>query len=64
MPRSRRHPLPVPTWTCPHCQFVHKPADLLRLDADRLQCRQCKQAFPTVAPPAQARSDHPDDFKT
>jgi hypothetical protein len=48
MPRSRRHPLPVPTWTCPHCGFVHRPADLLRLDSDNLQCRQCKQAFPAV----------------
>jgi hypothetical protein len=32
--KSRTWPLPVPTWTCPHCKHVHKPADLLRLDND------------------------------
>jgi len=33
-------PLPVPTWTCPHCGFVHRPADLLRLDSHRLQFQE------------------------
>ena len=27
------------------CGFVHRPADLLRLDWDRLQCKQYQQAF-------------------
>src|SRR5215472_17817082 len=28
MPRSRRRELPpVPTWTCLHCAFVHRPAE-------------------------------------
>ena len=46
MPHSRRMKLPpVPTWTCPHCDFVHRPADLLRLDSDLLQCKACKQPF-------------------
>jgi len=45
----------VPTWQSPHCQFIHKPADILRLDSDNLQCSQCKQAFPAVATGAQAQ---------
>src|SRR5262249_4443751 len=44
--KSRTWPLPVPTWTCPFCSYVHKPADLLRLDNDTLKCRQCRTAFP------------------
>ena len=54
MPAPRRYPLPVPTWTCPRCGFVHRPADLLRLDPDNLQCRQCKQTFASVPD-----GDHP-----
>jgi hypothetical protein len=42
--RHRRLP-PVPTWTCPHCGFVHRPADILRLNFTQLQCKQCRQAF-------------------
>ena len=61
--RKRRYNIQTPTWPCPHCGFVHRPADLLRLDADNLLCRQCRQAFPAVAMPAQARSDHPDKEK-
>jgi len=40
---------PVPTWTCPHCGFVHKPADLLRLNSDGLQCKGCWRPFDTVS---------------
>ena len=63
MPRSR-HPLPVPTWTCPHCGFVHRPADLLRLDSDNLQCRQCGRAFPAVPEGDHPKADHPSETKT
>jgi hypothetical protein len=43
----------VPTWTCPHCGFVHRPAALLRLDGEHLQCKGCK-AFESL----------PDSMKT
>ena len=32
----------------PHCGFVHTPADLLRLDSDRLQCKGCGKPFPSM----------------
>lgn len=32
-----RHP--EAPWTCPHCGFVHTPADLLRLDSDDCNAR-------------------------
>jgi len=49
MPRSRRSKLPpVPTWTCSHCGHVHRPADLLRLDGDNLQCKGCGQSFESI----------------
>ena len=40
---------PVPTWTCPDCGLVHRPADLLRLDANRLQCKACQEPFDAVS---------------
>ncbi len=43
--RKRRYDIQTPTWTCPHCGFIHRPADLLRFDPDNLQCRQCKRGF-------------------
>jgi len=49
-PRSRRSQLPpVPTWTCPHCGFIHKPVDLVRLNSDRLQCNGCLKPFDAVS---------------
>jgi hypothetical protein len=59
--RKIRYNIQPTFWTCPHCGFVHRAADLLRLDSDNLQCRQCKQGFQAVAIPAQARSDRSDD---
>jgi len=38
-----------------HPGDYHRPADLLRIDSDNLQCRRCQQAFPSVPEPAQAR---------
>jgi hypothetical protein len=51
MTKRRTWPLPVPTWTCPHCQHVHKPADLLRFDNDTLRCYACGKAFPDISGP-------------
>jgi len=34
-------PPPIAASECPHCQVVHTPADLLRLDPERLQCKSC-----------------------
>jgi hypothetical protein len=61
MRKGRYSTIPRPTGTYPHCGFIHRPADLLRLDSDNLQCRRCEPAFPAVAVPAQARTDHPDE---
>ena len=44
MARKARYNIPVPTWTCPHCGFVHTPADLLRLDAHRTGMQELRQA--------------------
>jgi len=46
MARKARYSISVPTWVCPHCGFVHKPADLLRVNSDDLLCKQCNQTFP------------------
>ena len=40
---------PVPTWTFLDCGFVHRPADLLRLDANRLQIKACLEPFDAVS---------------
>jgi ribosomal protein L37AE/L43A len=54
MVRKSRHEIPAPTWTCPHCAFVHTPADLMRLDSNRFQCKGCGKSF--LSGPAK---DHP-----
>ena len=54
--RKRRYNIEVPTWTCPHCDFVHRPADIVRLDFNNLQCRQCGRAFPAVPDPPPAEN--------
>jgi len=36
----KKHFPPIPTWTCPHCQHVHTPATLGRLDSVTVQCEQ------------------------
>ncbi len=43
-PRNQLLP-PVPTWVCPHCGHVHRPADIRRVDADHLRCQSCGQIF-------------------
>ena len=45
MSRKINYPLPKPTWTCPHCGFVHQPVYLVRINAEQLRCKQCGQAF-------------------
>jgi rubredoxin len=45
MARKTRYNIPVPTWTCPHCGFVHRPANLMRVDFVNLRCKQCGQIF-------------------
>ena len=47
MARKSRYDIPKPTWTCPHCGFVHSAADLMRLDSERFQCKRCGKPFPT-----------------
>lgn len=54
MSRKFRYDIPKPTWTCPHCRFVHAPADLLHLDSDRFQRKSCGESFASA--PA---SEHP-----
>ena len=51
--RRRYDPIPVPTWTCEYCGFVHTPANLLRIDFDHVRCQQCGELF----------SDVPDSIK-
>jgi hypothetical protein len=63
MARKARYNIPIPTWTCPHCGFVHRPADLLRLNATDLECRQCGRAFPAVLE-AQPEGNHRAKIKT
>jgi hypothetical protein len=48
--------IPTPSWECPHCHFIDHAADLLRLDFDPLQRRQCGRAFLAVP-----EGDHPAD---
>jgi hypothetical protein len=43
--RRNRYNIQRPTWTCPHCGFVHHAADIVRIDDERLLCKQCGQAF-------------------
>jgi len=64
MTRRRRYNIPVPEWRCPHCGFVHHPADLLRLNFTDLQCRQCGKPFPAVAEGDHPESDQPFDLKS
>ena len=45
MRKSRYTTIQTPTWPCPYCGYVHYPADLVRLDNERLECSQCGQAF-------------------
>ena len=47
MARKSRYEIPAPTWTCPYCGFVHTPADFMRLDANRFQCKSCGKPFPS-----------------
>jgi transcription elongation factor Elf1 len=44
MARKNRYNIPRPTWNCPHCGFVHSAADIVRLDDERLRCKQCGKA--------------------
>ena len=63
--RQRRYDVPVPTWKCPHCGFVHHAADLLRLNFDELQCRSCGRAFLAVPDdPPEAETRPPADLKS
>jgi hypothetical protein len=54
MARKNRYNIPRPTWTCPHCGFVHHAADILRIDNHQLRCKQCQKAF--TPPSAERRS--------
>jgi hypothetical protein len=55
MGRKNRCNIQPSTWTCPHCCFIHRPADLVRIDDERIRCKQCGQAFDTRADPANSR---------
>jgi hypothetical protein len=63
MARQRRYNIPVAEWLCPHCGFVHRAADLLRLNNDDLQCHSCGQAFPAVLAQRQAETQPSADLK-
>ena len=45
--RKRRYDIPVPTWACPHCGFVHKPADLMRVNRATSFATTANGFFPT-----------------
>ena len=50
--RRNRYNIPRPTWTCPHCGFVHSAADIVRINNYQLRCKQCQKAF---TPPSAER---------
>ena len=64
MSRNRHYNIPVPTWECPHCHFIHHAADIVRLDFDNLQCKHCGRAFPAVPEGDHPEGDHPGNLKT
>jgi predicted Zn-ribbon and HTH transcriptional regulator len=46
MPSKRRGELPeIKPAVCPECGHANTPAEIIRLDAKRIQCAACKQAF-------------------
>jgi rubrerythrin len=45
MATKNRYNIPRPTWTCPHCGFVHYAADIVRLDDEGPECKRCGLAF-------------------
>ena len=47
MARKSHYDIPKPTWTCPHCGFVHTAADLMRLDSDQFCCKSCGKPLQT-----------------
>jgi transposase len=49
MRRKINYPLPKLTRTCPHCGFVHRSADLLRLNDTQLRCKQCGETVTSVS---------------
>jgi hypothetical protein len=48
MPRDRHYNIPVPTWTCPHCGYVHGQGTVVRIDRHRFRCNGCGRLFPDV----------------
>jgi hypothetical protein len=38
--REPYQPAPKPTWTCPHCGFFYRLADLKRIDNYQQRCKQ------------------------
>jgi hypothetical protein len=45
MPRSRKYNIAELLWPCPHCGHQNTAAEIIRLDNERIQCGNCKQAF-------------------
>ena len=43
-----KYSIVVPTWTCPYFGFIHKPADLLKLDGYSLICKKCCNKFESI----------------
>jgi hypothetical protein len=60
MARKNRYNIQPPTWTCPHCGFVHHAADIVRINDTQLHCKQCGKAF---APPSAERRSPTIGFK-
>ena len=46
------------TWPCPHCGFIHRAADLLRLDNHNLQCPPMRSSVPAVPAKPEAEIAH------
>ncbi len=59
MARQRKYTITLPTYTCPHCGHVNSVDNLVRLDWDRVQCKQCGEGFTAIPdakkPPAADR---------
>jgi hypothetical protein len=58
MPRNRHYHIPVPTWSYPHCGYVHSQGTVVRIDRHRFRCNGCGRLFPVVSNPSKRR--HPE----
>jgi hypothetical protein len=57
MSRKINYPPPRPTWTCPHCGFVHHAADMVRIDDVQLRCKGMREGVHAAECGAQESND-------